>query len=293
MAQPEAVVLVKNPDGSTEYATVAQLAERARSSVPRDQLEQYQKWQAAKAGDRNAMIELLGLGGPDPSSEPPIPAGIESDRVRALEQELREIRENVLPTVSQINELRDQSNWRGTITEHADRLPCLARAIQADPTAVNAVTHNMRMAEEELRRNGHSLSELDANQMRELRARVVVYTENEMSRFAKIYGGWNPQAPAPQSRPGTQVVDDQRRQGAEPQPQVRVINGQMFDQYGRQVIQSADGRLVPIAVDNHIPSPSVGGASPGVSTGAANERLTVDDMKARMRARLSASGVMQ
>ena len=285
----DTVVRLNDEQGNPRFATVKQLVDASQRALSPDELEAFQTYKGIMSGDKAAIARALGMN--ETEEEPPDPAS----QVGALQQQVQELTarlSRIEPMNQQLATLREKAEIHGIVEKLGEKLPHLKHAVSQDPTALDEVMTYMNQAREAIRFQG---GDPDRVNPAEIRVRVLAMAENRLQKLAALYGGWKPPTTTTNQAAQVTLTDDQQaaRQAelSEP-PQIRLVNGRMIDQHGREMVQTSGGRFVPIAVDNHIPGTQTAGSMAGTTTNN-NGPMNKDQLREQLvlrRQQMSAMG---
>lgn len=290
------VIQIPGPDGQMMTATARQLREVASRSLSPEQMQEFQDFVANRdsfnlfkgiqSGDKDAILSMFNI------SDAPNQQISAEDRVAQLQNEVESLKstlQQITPTYEQIDTLREQATLRSMISGNPDKVPYLFDAMSKNPAVLNKVMANFGLMRDMIRQAGHDLKGLPPQKQDEIRARVLYATEQDLATLASTWGVAQPKQ-QPTGPSGQPVLDDQiGKQDAKGTRRIQWVNGRLVDEQGRPMVQTADGSLVPAAIDTHIPGTSTGGMAVGTQTPGQKRRLSVEEHRALMRAQVSAS----
>ncbi len=298
------VIQIPGPDGQMMTGTVRQLREAASRSMTPEQLAEYNEFVAQREqfnlfrgiqnGDKDAILKMF-----DAGDAPAAPLTAEQ-QIAQLQQQVESLQSTirqVTPVTEMVSNMSEQATMRSMIGGNPDKVPFLADAMAKNPVILNKVMSNFGLMSDMLKQNSIDIRSLPAEKLQEIRARVLLATEQDLATQAAIWGVAKPNPGGQQQTPqgGPQVVDDQinRNQGQGTR-HLRWVNGKLVNDRGQVMVQTGDGQLVPAAIDSHIPGTNTaGGVSVGTQPPGQRTRMTRQEMQAHLRSQVAASSGAQ
>lgn len=238
-----------------EFRTVQEIIEenQQKAGLSPEELEAFKTFQAVRSGDRDAILKMF------PGAEPPPQPQDPNVLIQSMQQQIAEMKaqlEQVNEPVSRINQLRDESMMRETVKSYADKLPHLAHVLTQDPTKASELVNAVTY-------NMQVLAQQKPNTPRdvlrqEATAMALYGAEQSVAHMAQLFNA--------QFKPPTKAAP-----GAN--------------------VQTANGQTVP----GFVPSPTGPGTAVSPTAGAAQEgeKFSLDDLKGRVRDRLTGMNIGQ
>jgi hypothetical protein len=307
---PDQVIEFRRPDGTTDYARVADLvaAYQNRPSLSPDQLNELMTIDRAMKGDQEALRQLVATtpaGGTAPAS-PAAPLSAAEQRLAEIEQRYKAMERAVheaQAVTGELTAIRQRNEIKAVIAAHADRIPHLARAADHGASRVQSELRNaLQLAAAGQHPAFPGVVLTDQNMLPQHRQTILGVAmrdiEGQMATLAHAWGvqltpAQQAAAAAAANQPTVQtpasLVDDQ-------QPGQDFKPAQLqFDAYGR-LVRSSTGSPVALNRMGHavdIPTDPVNPAGAGTPLPVGNppqthRPFTTQELAAKMEARRQA-----
>lgn len=192
-----------------QFKTVHDLIQEAQrgAALSVEEVEAFKLFQQARAGDRGALIKVMGLdAAPEaPPQDPNVIIQSLQQQVEAMKAQLTE----VSAPVSELARLREESNTRATIKEYAEKLPHLAHVISTNPNQASEITASINMLTQQALQANPGMARDVART--KATAEILIQAERQLEHIAKTFGAqWKPPtkaaaAPAPTGPNGQPV----------------------------------------------------------------------------------------